>query len=209
MNKKVFAFDIDGTILNSNGNIVPETVVALKEAVAKGHIATLCSGRPYFDMLDIVEQGQGVFDYMICNNGAYFYDLKINKAFITKEVDKEVALAIFELEEKITQVSLRATNYCDKFSHQADIHVAGEVYLDVNPLDTSKLTGINDLGQYIGLSAKDFVAFGDSGNDLQMLKGAGLGISMGNGTAQAKEAAQIVIGDNNSTAIAKKIRELI
>lgn len=269
MSKKVFAFDMDGTILNRDGIILPETIKALKEATDKGHIAALCSGRPYFDMIDIANKA-GVFDYMICNNGAYFFDMKSNSFHIAKEVNKEVALEVlalgkehntffavhtdkgvyraklwendpmwaaseiksewhkFELvdpktlpsiiaEERVTQVSLRATKeiidmlekYCVKFSHAADIHIAGEVYLDVNPLETSKLTGINDLGKHISLSAKDFVAFGDSGNDLQMLKGAGLGVCMGNGTPEAKEAAHVVIGDNNSDAIAKKIRELI
>lgn len=114
-------------------------------------------------------------------------------------------------------MSLRATieiietlkKYSEKYSHLADVHIAGEVYLDINPLATSKLTGIEDLGKYIGLTAEDFVSFGDSGNDLQMLEGSGIGICMGNGTAQAKEAADYVIGDNNSDAIAKAIRELI
>lgn len=94
--KSVFAFDMDGTILNSQGHINHETIKALEEAKAKGHIVILCSGRPYFDMIKIAEEAK-IFDYMICNNGSYFYDLNKNTFHISKEVDKKVAQEILEL----------------------------------------------------------------------------------------------------------------
>lgn len=119
--------------------------------------------------------------------------------------------------EKVTQVSLRATkemvaellDICKPLEDKADIHIAGEVYLDINPKDTSKLTGIEDLSKHINMNVKDFIAFGDSGNDLQMLAGAGYGIAMANGTEAAKKAANEVIGNNDTDAIAQKVLELI
>lgn len=71
------------------------------------------------------------------------------------------------------------------------------------------MEGLIDLGKIINLPIKDMIAFGDSGNDLQMLEGAGLGVCMENGTAEAKEAADIIIGHHKTPAIAKKIKEII
>jgi len=53
------------------------------------------------------------------------------------------------------------------------------------------------------------VAFGDSGNDLQMLRGVGLGVCMGNGNEFAKEAADVIIDTNDTNAIGDKILEIV
>ena len=46
-----------------------------------------------------------------------------------------------------------------------------------------------------GLTAEEAIAFGDSENDLEMLRAAGIGVAMGNGTPEALEAADYVTGD--------------
>lgn len=96
MNKKVFTFDMDGTILNSKGQILPATVKALEAAKEKGHINVLCSGRPFFDMIDVAKEAK-VFSYLICNNGSYFYDLSTQKFFIKKQVPKDVVKSILKI----------------------------------------------------------------------------------------------------------------
>ncbi len=45
MEKLLFAFDLDGTLLNSDKNISEETLVAIQEMHAQGHIIVLASGR--------------------------------------------------------------------------------------------------------------------------------------------------------------------
>ena len=53
------------------------------------------------------------------------------------------------------------------------------------------------------------VAFGDSGNDVELLKAVGLGVAMGNARAEAKKAAVVVIGPNDSDAIAEFIDRVV
>lgn len=118
---------------------------------------------------------------------------------------------------QITQASLRGTKetierikpYFQKYADVVDTHIAGEVYLDINPHGTSKMTGLEKLAKLVNVPVENTIAFGDSGNDLQMLQGAGLGVCMENGTPEAKEAADIIIGHHKTPALAKKIRELI
>ena len=71
------------------------------------------------------------------------------------------------------------------------------------------MTGLQKLGEMIGFPVKDMIVFGDSGNDIQMLQGAGKSYAMGNGTEQAKAAAHHVIGDNNKPSIANAVKENI
>ncbi len=63
------------------------------------------------------------------------------------------------------------------------------------PKGTSKATGIHWLCEYLGVDPADTYALGDSVNDLDMLRGVGHGIAMGNASAPAKEAAEYITTD--------------
>lgn len=56
----------------------------------------------------------------------------------------------------------------------------------------SKGQAVKRLSDHLSVSLEDTVAFGDSMNDLDMLKTAGLGICMGNGSEALKKAAREV-----------------
>ncbi len=71
-----------------------------------------------------------------------------------------------------------------------------------------KGVGLADLCEKIGLTLADAVAAGDSANDVGMLKAAGLGGCMSNGTPDAKAAADRVIGDVREDGLAALIEEL-
>ena len=71
-----------------------------------------------------------------------------------------------------------------------------------------KGVGLADLCEKIGLTLADAVAAGDSANDVGMLKAAGLGCCMFNGTPDAKAAADRVIGDVREDGLAALIEEL-
>ena len=56
----------------------------------------------------------------------------------------------------------------------------------------TKGTAVYYLSSYLGVSAENTIAIGDSENDLEMLKAAGVGIAMGNASDFVKEAADDV-----------------
>lgn len=67
MDKKIFFFDIDGTLANKN--IIPEdTKIALKKLQALGHYVFICTGRPYIYAKYHFEDYVNGF---ICVNGRY------------------------------------------------------------------------------------------------------------------------------------------
>ena len=56
-----------------------------------------------------------------------------------------------------------------------------------------------------GFHKQDIVAFGDSGNDIDMMERAGLGIAMGNGSAECRQMADYVTEDISDEGLYKAL----
>ena len=84
----------------------------------------------------------------------------------------------------------------------------GLCYYDIVRGGMDKGVGLADLCEKMGLTLADAVAAGDSANDVGMLKAAGLGCCMANGTPDAKAAADRIIGDVREDGLADLIDEL-
>ena len=63
------------------------------------------------------------------------------------------------------------------------------------PKGFSKAKGISLMCERLGIDVADTIAVGDSINDVDMLKHAGIGICMGNGSEPAKECADYITTD--------------
>lgn len=73
-----------------------------------------------------------------------------------------------------------------------DFMIHGEAVAEVVPKGFHKGTGIAKVCELLGIELADTFAFGDSANDLGMLRTAGVGVAMGNGTDEVKAAADHV-----------------
>ena len=51
------------------------------------------------------------------------------------------------------------------------------------------------MADYLGLNIDETMAFGDGGNDISIIKEAGVGVAMGNAGAECKTAADYVTDD--------------
>ena len=63
--------------------------------------------------------------------------------------------------------------------------------------------------QNLGLRREDSIAIGDSTNDLDMIRFAGMGIAMGNACAELKAAAGAVTGDCGKGGVAGALRKFV
>ena len=81
--------------------------------------------------------------------------------------------------------------------------VSSPTTIEILPKTVTKASALEQISKINGFSLKSVIAFGDSGNDVEMLKIVGLGVAMANGRQEAFEAADIIIGPNYSDAIAK------
>ncbi len=87
-----------------------------------------------------------------------------------------------------------------------DVIFHNECLMEIVPKGFSKASGIEKVCGLLGIARGDTYAFGDSANDLEMLKYVAHGIAMGNGTAAAKEAAEYVTTDIRENGIENGLR---
>lgn len=78
----------------------------------------------------------------------------------------------------------------------------GHLYLELWAPDCNKWTGIERLARHYGVQPGEIIAFGDSLNDLEMLRHAGLGVAMANGQPEALAAADLVTASNDEDGVA-------
>lgn len=66
------------------------------------------------------------------------------------------------------------------------------IFSDVNIKGINKSIGVDDFLKYYGLKKEETMAFGDGGNDLEMLKHVGIGVAMGNANDEVKAIADYI-----------------
>lgn len=69
---------------------------------------------------------------------------------------------------------------------------ADDNVLEFTAADTSKGTALEALAGYLGIPMEQTLAIGDNGNDVGMIRCAGIGVAMGNAIPQAKQSADWV-----------------
>ena len=79
-------------------------------------------------------------------------------------------------------------------------------FVDLIPADGGKNRGMERMLCHYGLTRSQSIAFGDGGNDIDMLRYAGIGVAMGNATDETKQAADHVTGSVDDDGIAQALR---
>ena len=95
MEYKLIAFDMDGTLLNSNKQISKKP----QEAVAHNKIVILNTGRNPAELEEFYDILPGV-RYLNCISGALVYDLKEKKALYQKSFDEDILKKLLEIAVK-------------------------------------------------------------------------------------------------------------
>ena len=72
-----------------------------------------------------------------------------------------------------------------------------------------KGTGVKALAAHYGLDLSEVMVFGDSFNDVDMIKVAGMGVAMSNAREPIRNLADVVAESNNDDGVAKIIEKLI
>lgn len=92
---KLIAIDLDGTLLNSFGEISTKNKEKLVEAHEKGAEVVLASGRTTESILNFATE-LGICNYLISGNGAIVYDIKKQKILTNKFMKKNRLLEVIK-----------------------------------------------------------------------------------------------------------------
>lgn len=96
---KLIAIDIDGTLLNSYGEVSNENKQAINMAIQKNVEVVLTSGRMPKAILPIADE-VNANKYIISGNGASVYDVQNNEVIYSNYMSKEKTLEIIDICEK-------------------------------------------------------------------------------------------------------------
>lgn len=96
---KLIAIDLDGTMLNSYGEVTENTKRVLKQTKQKGAEVVIASGRS-IDSIKYIASEIDSSKYMIAGNGAVVYDRSQNKILYEKYIPKNKALDIIQICEE-------------------------------------------------------------------------------------------------------------
>ena len=93
---KMIAIDLDGTMLNSYGEVTEENKAKIKETIKNGKDIVIASGRTIDSIIPIAKE-IGSNKYLIATNGAIIYDIENKKTIYEKYIPKEKALDILKI----------------------------------------------------------------------------------------------------------------
>ena len=79
----------------------------------------------------------------------------------------------------------------------------------MNVKGISKGTGLKRLLEKLGMTGKDLIAFGDGGNDIDMLDFAEYSYAMANGMQEVKDHAKFVAPANTENGVFKVLQEYL
>ncbi|TDV24486.1 hypothetical protein BCF59_0459 [Mycoplasmopsis mustelae] len=271
----VFAFDLDGTLLQKDNSVHSYTLEIMQKIQQSGHINVIATGRGVAKTLPLLNNKTiDYVDYLVCSNGSCIYDVKKQTTYIINTLDKAIfpymrkialdhkliitidsadynatalpdnkvpawmtdanimdmnifnQINLDQMQEivdlsrtKLTQIALRnplnqAKQITDltrvmlkKFD--CNIYLTNSIYTDVNPINTSKLIGIEYVLNLLNLTTNNLIAFGDSGNDIEMVLKAKIGVAMQNATSDLIKVADVIIGNHNSATIGEYLEKYI
>lgn len=98
---KLIAIDIDGTLLNSFGEVSDKNKQAIQQALEKNIEIVLTSGRMPKAILPIADEIKSN-KYLISGNGASIYDIQKGKTIYNNYMSKNKVLEIIDICEKNT-----------------------------------------------------------------------------------------------------------
>ncbi len=195
----------DGIAVASNGAVVhtypPVDVVHTVTFDASEAVRRVLEHIP--DALVAVEEvGTG---YRI---SAPFPEWEIDGTVTIQTVDELVA-------EPVTRVIIRAPEHdVEEFGrlvhglglNEVNYNIGYTAWLDIAPEGVSKASGLEVVCERLGVDRADVLAVGDGMNDYEMLRWAGRGVAMGQGSDELKAVADDVTGTVLEDGLATELR---
>jgi len=82
-------------------------------------------------------------------------------------------------------------------------------FCEIIDISASKWNAVKALADEYGIQANEIMAIGDQGNDLSMIRGAGLGVAMGNAPDSVKKQARFVAPSIQDEGVAAVIERFV
>lgn len=164
----------------------------------------------YRDGIGYISESQLVHlrDY-VPNDAVYEYVIRTRRvvpdirALMDQDIEK--AHALFKTEED-RQDAIRRF---DEMGEGLALSDAFPINLEVSAPGVDKGKALQILGDRLGITTEQMMAFGDSTNDAAMLSAVGTSVCMANGNPKMKERADIIAPSNEEDGVAQIIEQYV
>jgi len=217
---KALVIDIDGTLTDEQRRLDLRAAVAIRELTVP---VILASGN-VLCFLKCAAKLIGTSDIMIAENGGVIsmgFDGPVHVSGDKARCQEVLGMLgeYFDLEEldgleRRSEVALRR-NFDIDAARQVlvDGNIRGIELVDtgfavhIKTVDVNKGTALVHVAEMMGLDTGDFVAIGDSANDIEMIRAAGLGVAVGNAHPALKDAADLVTAGQYGAGVVEALMD--
>ncbi|NLI92957.1 MAG: HAD family phosphatase [Peptococcaceae bacterium] len=133
----------------------------------------------------------------------------------SEEADLLAVLKQGESAEKIVSIdeesliSHKYQTYQSQFEGKIHFTVSKPNFLEMLDAGVNKGAALAFLAEMHGIKREEVLAIGDSLNDLEMIRYAGIGVAMGNARPELKKEADYVTGTNDQDGAAEAIEKFV
>lgn len=207
---KALACDIDGTLTDHHRRIDTAAIESLRSLVDRGVLVVLASGNTVC-FLDALARSIGTSGALIAENGGVYrsaYGAQLHifgnrsicweayRALEAHFATRDIRLELFSPHLRYSDVAFARNVPSEEVRAIAEnfpVRVLDTGFaFHIQTPDLTKGSALARLGEDLGLSPQDFMAIGDSENDIEMIAAAGTGVAVANAHDGAKAVADYV-----------------
>lgn len=100
-------------------------------------------------------------------------------------------------------------NFKERYGQLLSIGLSRPYFLEITHARATKGQALSSLAHSLGVKREEIMAVGDSYNDIDMIKLAGMGVAVENGRQEVKEAADYITSSHQEDGVAEVVERFI
>jgi phosphoglycolate phosphatase (TIGR01487 family) len=202
--------DVDGTITDQRRRLSTSAVIAIRRLVDAGVLVVVASGNTIcsLNMLckmigtdgSIIAENGGVYrvkfqgEEHVCGKRTVCWSAfnAIKDHFLKKGIEIE----LYSPHDRLADVAFARSVDVDEVREVVKAHPVQVLdtgfAIHIQSQGVTKGTALDRIASDMGLSASDFLAIGDSKNDIEMIRNAGVGVAVANAHPELMNEADLV-----------------
>lgn len=149
--------------------------------------------------------GHALNDWSKTESNVVHLPFEYHEDFLTLDTEMNKLLLV----DNPKVIGANYNNIHDTLEPKLHVFLSEPFFLEITPQNVNKGEGLHNLAKITGIPIEKMIAMGDSFNDIEMLKEAGLGVAMKNSKEGVSDYANLVTVSNNDCGVAKIIKEYI
>lgn len=166
---------------------------------------------------DLYIDGKAYTEKKYIDNLAFYGALEYRIDFIksTRTIVDNLEEFLFSVNKKVEKINVTFSNmslrtaFWNKYSKNNNIYITTSIpnLIEISNKNVNKADGLKALCKKLCINSENVMAIGDSHNDTEMLKFAGVSVAMGNASDEIKKQSKFLTLTNDENGVAHAINK--